>query len=121
MDSNQANLSSPSSVIPYFGRTPSLNDHRRRTSAPIRVPPPRTQPYAYPYFAAPPVAAQQRENMTSSEESVDKLQISKDGRTVEERRLADERRQQNAKAQSSLGHGRKPPQRRAVTDIISAV
>ncbi|THV01420.1 hypothetical protein K435DRAFT_853829 [Dendrothele bispora CBS 962.96] len=144
LPSESTPINSPSSpsgtILYYFGRSASLNnDRRRRTSAPsARVPPARTQPYAYPYFAAPPTAGgpdqplpQQAPGRSStssysSEESVvvvddSKPQSLEDKRTSEERQSANERRQQNAKAQSSLGHGRKPTQqRRAVTEIITA-
>ncbi|KAF5368484.1 hypothetical protein D9758_002160 [Tetrapyrgos nigripes] len=105
--------SSPS----YFVRTPSLNG-RRRISAPVRA---RTNPYSFPYFAEPPVGARDGQNTPpSSEESVTKenLPVRKDVRIPEGPRIADERRQQNAEAQASLGHGRRSPPRRTASEIV---
>lgn len=66
---------------------------------------PRTQPYAYPYFAEPPTPASSGQPEKSESQPSETQVLSK--------------REMNAKTQASLGIGRKAPPRRAAT--MSAV
>ncbi|KAL0581082.1 hypothetical protein V5O48_000976 [Marasmius crinis-equi] len=71
----------------------------RRTSMP------RTQPYAYPYFAEPPTVPTEK-NFVGRPEPLS-----------QEERGRQEKRGRNAQAQASLGLGPRPPQRRAMSAV----
>ncbi|KAE9409086.1 hypothetical protein BT96DRAFT_1012704 [Gymnopus androsaceus JB14] len=96
---------------------------QRRASAPIRE---RTQPYAYPYFATPPIAGDQQHTAASAASAASEEPFERSGSTAAKsldlpRESADsERRRLNAAAQASLGLGpRRPQQTRTMSESFA--
>ncbi|KAJ7675358.1 hypothetical protein B0H17DRAFT_1140292 [Mycena rosella] len=106
-------------------------DHRsgavvfsRKTSRRVSTPVPRTQPYAHPYYAQPPVedeayAAHLRSLPQFGAEAVSRSPTTSDSEKDKDSPLLDQRgrnRKANDRAQAALGLGRRPslpPQRSA--------
>lgn len=87
------------SLFSRTSRKASGNDKSRSTT------PQRTQPYAYPYFAEPPIAV-----LTSKPRTTDNGSLSR-----QDSDRIREKREKNVQTQAGLGLGRKPPQRRATS------
>ncbi|KAF8921906.1 hypothetical protein CPB85DRAFT_7443 [Mucidula mucida] len=102
--------SSPSSPgFSYFPFKPS-----RRVSNPTPVP--RTQPYLYPYFAAPPVGTPQ-DYVKFSLQVEGTIRSSGSTTVTENSSRTVEKKEANAQAQASLGYGRRPSGRRVVSAL----
>jgi hypothetical protein len=108
------------------GCTPAVPSYfSRKTSRRVSTPVPRTQPYAYPYYAQPPTedegyAAYLRNLPQFSADLVSHSPVASDSEEKEKEKeapLSDQRgrnRQANVMAQAALGLGRRlPPQRSA--------
>lgn len=108
----------PAPTFPYFTRRSKTSKAQRRQSTPAHSPALRTQPYDYPYFAAPPVVILPddtgRSRSTSSADA-ERTPRQSDQRTSELVR-GREHKQVNTQAQASLGHGRPVPKQRSASE-----
>jgi len=106
----------------YFGRKAA-----RRVSTPV----PRTQPYAYPYYAQPPIedegyVAYLRNLPQFSTDAFARNPVTIDSEEKEKEKeapLVDQRgrnRKANDNAQAALGHGRRPTPKRSLSESWAA-
>ncbi|KAJ7103274.1 hypothetical protein B0H15DRAFT_942752 [Mycena belliarum] len=112
-----ASAAPPSATPVSATPVPAQSYFARKTARRVSTPVPRTQPYAYPYFAQPPVedealAAQLRSLPQFGAEGLSRGPIASDS---EESPLRGRNRKSNKQAQAALGLGRpvRPPQRSA--------
>ncbi|KAJ7446394.1 hypothetical protein B0H11DRAFT_2084523 [Mycena galericulata] len=112
--SGSRNPASPATSSTNPTLIPAPSYFTRKTARRVSTPVPRTQPYAYPYYAQPPIedeayAAHLRSLPQFGPEVANPSPSTSDSEEKEKESPLLDRRSRNRKAQAALGLGRQPP------------